>query len=163
MGHELMESLFQDIRFGIRSLANSSRFALAAVLTLALGIGANAAVFSVIHSVLLAPWPVKDPARVVLGSQRLANSNPNLFSTPDFLDWKQRGGLLAKMGAHVTWQFDLGDGDDQPERITGGQVSHDLLPLLGVEPALGRWFVAPADIAGAGNFVIICDALWKNH
>jgi hypothetical protein len=102
-----MESLLQDVRYGIRSLLKSRRFTLAAVLTLGLGIGVNAAMFSVIHSVLLEPWPSKDPARVLLVSQRQANGNGNVFSTQDFLAWKQQGGLLAKMGAHIIWQFNL--------------------------------------------------------
>ena len=158
-----MESLLQDVRYGIRSLLKSRRFTLAAVLTLALGIGANTAIFSVIHSVLLAPWPLKDPGRVLVVSQRLANGNANVFSTQDFLDWKQQGGLLAKMGAHVSWQFNLGSADDQPERILGGQVSYDLLPLLGVEPTLGRLFAPREDIPGAGNFVVLSSALWRTR
>lgn len=102
-----MDSLLQDIRFGIRSLAKSPRFTIAAVLTLALGIGANTAMFSVIHSVLLKAWPVRDSNRLVVVSQRQANGNANLFSTQDFLDWKQQGGPLARMGAHVSWDFNL--------------------------------------------------------
>ena len=158
-----MESLLQDLRYGIRSLLKSRRFTLAAVLTLALGIGVNTAMFSVIHSVLLKPWPFKDPARVLLVSQRQANGNGNLFSTQDFLDWKQQGGLLAKMGAHVTWQFNLSSAGDQPERIPGGQVSYDMLPVLGVQPMLGRLFSAQEDVAGSGNVVVLSYVFWKNR
>ncbi len=81
-----MESVVQDVRYGIRSLLKSQRFAPAAVATLALGIGANTAMFSVIHAVLMEPWPVKDLARLLAVSQRQANGNQNLFSTRDFLD-----------------------------------------------------------------------------
>src|SRR5580692_9053637 len=102
-----MERLLQDIRFGIRSLLKSPRFTIAAVLTLALGIGANTAMFSVIHSVLLKSWPVRDSSRLMVVSQRLANGNSNLFSTQDFLDWRQQGGLSAQMAAHVSWEFNL--------------------------------------------------------
>jgi len=158
-----MESLLQDVRYGIRSLLKSRRFTLAAVLTLALGIGANTAMFSVIHSVLLKPWPFRDPARVLSVSQRQANGNDNLFSTQDFLDWKQQGGLLAKMGAHVSWQFNLSSAGDRPERIPGGQVSYDMLPVLGVQPMLGRLFSAQEDVAGSGNFVVLSYVLWKNR
>jgi putative ABC transport system permease protein len=154
-----MENMLQDVRYGIRSLLKSRRFALAAVLTLALGIGVNTAMFSVIHSVLLEPWPLKDPAGVLVVSQRLASGNTNLFSTQDFLDWKQQHGLLAKMGAHVSWQFNLGSADGLPERIVGGQVSYDLLPLLGVQPVLGRPFSEQEDIPGSGNFVELSYAL----
>src|SRR3984885_15852107 len=109
-----MGTLLQDMRYGARSLLKSSRFTLAAVLTLGLGIGVNTAMFSVIHAVLLKPWPFKDPARVLVVSQRQANGDNNLFSTQDFLDWKQQGGLLARMGAHVSWQFNLSGAGTQP-------------------------------------------------
>ena len=158
-----MENLLQDFSYGIKSLLKSRRFSLAAVLTLALGIGVNTAMFSVIHSVLLEPWPLKDPARVLVVLQRLASGNTNLFSTQDFIDWKQQHGLLAKMGAHVSWQFDMGSVESLPERISGGQVSYDTLPLLGVRPVLGRLFSEQEDVPGSGNFVELSYGLWKNR
>jgi putative ABC transport system permease protein len=99
-----MDKLLNDIRFGVRPLVKSPRFTVAAVLTLALGIGANTAMFSVIHSVLLQSWPARDSSRLVVVAQRQANGASNLFSTQDFLDWKQQGGLLAKMGARSSAQ-----------------------------------------------------------
>jgi putative ABC transport system permease protein len=158
-----MEKLLQDIRFGIRSLVKSPRFTIAAVLTLALGIGANTAMFSVIHSVLLKSWPFRDSSRLVFVSQRQANGNSNLFSTQDFLNWKQQGGLLATMGAHVSWEFNLSGAGTQPERVAGGEVSYDWLTTLGVEPMLGRFFSPQEDVAGAGKFVVLSFALWKNR
>ncbi len=158
-----METLLQDVRFGVRSLVKSRRFTVAAVLTLALGIGANTAMFSVIRSVLLKPWPFRDPTKVLVVTQRTANGNGNIFSTPAFLDWKQQGGLLAKMGAFVPWQFNLSNSKDAPERIAGGQVTYDLLETLGVPAAKGRVFSAQEDVAGAGNFVVLSDALWRTR
>jgi putative ABC transport system permease protein len=158
-----MGNLRQDIRFGIRSLVKSPRFTSAAVATLALGIGANTAMFSVIHPVLLKAWPVRDSGRLLVVSQRQANGNSNLFSTQDFLDWKQQGGLLARMGAHVSWQFNLSGAGTQPERVAGGEVSYDWLPTLGVEPMFGRLFSAQEDVAGSGNFVVLSSALWKDR
>jgi putative ABC transport system permease protein len=157
-----METLLQDVRYGIRSLLKSRRFTAAAVLTLALGIGANTAMFSVIHSVLLKPRPFHNPARVLVVSQRQANGN-NVFSTQDFLDWRQQGGLLAKMGAYIPWQFNLSSDKESPERIAGGQVTYDMLQVLGVQPAVGRLFSAQEDIAGSGNFVVLSNALWRNR
>jgi predicted permease len=158
-----MEKLLQDIRYGTRSLVKSPRFTVAAVLTLALGIGANTAMFSVIRSVLLKPWAFHEPERLLLVSQRQADGNGNLFSTQDFLDWKQQGGLLARMGAHVPWQFNLSSIEAQPERIAGGQVSYDLLPVLGVQPVLGRLFSPQEDVAGSGNVVVLSAVLWKSR
>ncbi|HTX77729.1 MAG TPA: ABC transporter permease, partial [Terracidiphilus sp.] len=158
-----MDGWLKDIRFGIRSLVKSPRFTIAAVLTLALGIGANAAMFSVIHSVLLKAWPVRDSSRVLVVSERQANGNANLFSTQDFLDWKQQGGLLAQMGAHVSWQFNISGPGEAPERIAGGVVSSDFLPVLGVQPLLGRYFSPQEDVSGAGQFVMLSYAFWKNR
>ena len=158
-----MEKLLQDIRYGTRSLVNAPRFTVAAVLTLALGMGANTAMFSVIQSVLLKPWPFQNPGRLLYVSQRQADGNGNLFSTRDFLDWKQQGGLLAKMAADVPWQFNLNSIGAQPERVPGGEVSYDLLPVLGIQPSLGRVFSAQEDVAGSGNFVLLSSVLWKGR
>ncbi|HEX8713111.1 MAG TPA: permease prefix domain 1-containing protein, partial [Terracidiphilus sp.] len=136
------EHLWQDIRFGTRSLLKSRQFTIAAVLTLALGIGTSTAMFSVIRSVLLKPWPFPDPGRLVSVLQRQPDGNGNLFSTQDFLDWREQGGLLSRMGAHVSWQFNLSSPGEPPQRISGGQISADLLPVLGVQPTLGRVFSA---------------------
>ena len=157
------EHLWQDIRFGTRSLLQSRQFTIAAVLTLALGIGTSTAMFSVIRSVLLKPWPFPEPGRLVSVLQRQADGNGNLFSTQDFLDWKEQGGLLTRMGAHVSWQFNLSSPGTQPERISGGRISADLLPVLGEQPMLGRVFSAGEDIPGAGNFVILSEVLWKER
>jgi putative ABC transport system permease protein len=158
-----MGRLFQDVRFGIRSLANSRRFTLAAILTLALGIGANTAMFSVIQSVLLKSWPFRDYTRLLIVSQRQANGDSNLFSTQDFLKWKQQSALLAHMAAHVSWEFNLSSPGNLPERVEGGQVSYDWLQTLGVQPLLGRPFSPQEDVAGAGNLVVLSSALWKNR
>ncbi|MFZ0395309.1 MAG: ABC transporter permease [Terracidiphilus sp.] len=158
-----MEKLLQDIRYGARSILKSPRFAVAAVLTLALGIGANTAMFSVIRSVLMRPWPFPHPGRLLYVSQRQANGAANLFSTQDFLDWKQQGGLLAHMGAHVSWQFNIGSPGEPPQRISGGVVSYDFLLVLGAQPLLGQLFSAQQDTPGAGQFVMLSYAFWKNR
>jgi putative ABC transport system permease protein len=158
-----VERLFQDARFGIRSLVRTPRFTLAAVLTLALGIGANTAMFSVVRSALFRAWPFPDPSRLVMVWQRQANGNFNTFSTQDFLNWKQQGGLLANMGADASWDFNLSSAGAPPERIAGGEVSYDWLRILGVKPVLGRLFSLQEDVAGAGNFVLLSTALWKDR
>jgi predicted permease len=158
-----MEKLLQDIRYGARAILKSPRFAVAAVLTLALGIGANTAMFSVIRSVLMRSWPFPNPGRLLIVSQRQANGNGNLFSTRDFLDWKQQGGLLAHMGAHVSWQFNISSPGEPPQRISGGVVSYDFLPGLGVQPLMGQLFSPQQDQPGAGQFVMLSYAFWRTR
>ena len=158
-----MDKLLNDIRFGVRSLVKSPRFTVAAVLTLALGIGANTAMFSVIHSVLMRSWPLPNPGRLLYVSQRQGNGAANLFSTRDFLDWKQQGGLLAHMGAHVSWQFNISGPGEPPQRISGGVVTYDFLPILGAQPLLGRLFSPQEDRPGAGQFVMLSHAFWRNR
>jgi predicted permease len=158
-----MGKLLQDIRYGARAILKSPRFAVASVLTLALGIGANTAMFSVIRSVLMRSWPFPDSGRLLLVSQRQANGNGNLFSTRDFLDWKQQGGLLAHMGAHISWQFNISSPGEPPQRISGGVVSYDFLPDLGARPLLGQLFSPQQDQPGAGQFAMLSYAFWKNR
>ena len=136
---------------------------MAAALTLALGIGANTAMFSVIHSVLLKAWPFPDSGRLFLVFQRQADGNINYFSTQDFLDWKRQGGLLATMGAYVDWEFNLSGAGTRPERVSGGEVSYDWLLNLGVQPRLGRFFSPREDVAGSGNYVVLSSVLWKER
>jgi putative ABC transport system permease protein len=158
-----LEKLLQDIRYGARSLGKSPHFAIAAVFTLALGIGANTAMFSIVRAVLLRPWPFPSPMRLLFVSQRQEDGSSNLFSTRDFLEWKKRDGILSGMGAHVSWKFNLNAPGTEPERIPGAKVSSDWLPILGVEPMLGRFFSAQEDIAGAGNFVVLSRAIWQDR
>src|SRR3984957_4565434 len=158
-----MEKLLQDIRYGARSILKAPRFTVAAGLTLALGIGANTAMFSVIRSVLMRSWPFPNPDRLLLVSQRQANGNSNPFPTQDYLDWKQQGGLLAHMGAHVSWRFNISSPGEPPQRISGGVVSYDFLPVLGLHPRLGRLFSPQEDQSGAGQFVMLSYAFWRNR
>src|ERR1700761_2049766 len=158
-----MEKLLQDIRYGARAILKSPRFAVVAVLTLALGIGANTAMFSVVRSVLMRSWPFLKPDRILLVSQRQANGSSNLFSTQDYLDWKQQGGLLAHMGAHVFWQFNISNPGEPAQRIAGGVVSYDFLPVLGVRPLLGRLFSPQEDQTGPGQFVMLSYAFWRSR
>jgi putative ABC transport system permease protein len=157
-----LETTVQDVHFGLRTLRRKPSFTVLAVLTLALGIGPNTAMFSVIDQVLLAKLPYKDPSRVVFVSQRQSNGRTNVFSVPDFLEWKQQSPLLQRMSAFAPAGFTLGTGE-QPERIPGARFSADMFYVLGVSPALGRAFTVDEDRPGSGNFVLLSDALWKNR
>jgi putative ABC transport system permease protein len=157
-----MEILLQDIRFGFRMLLKSPGFTAVAVITLALGIGANTAMFSVINSVLLRSLPFANPSRLMVVWKTMTNGNPNAFSTPEFLEWKQQGELTANMGAFSSAGKNLGS-KDVPERILGGKINFDLLPILGVQPAVGRAFSRAEDTPGAGPVVLLSHALWKTR
>jgi len=157
-----MESLIQDVRYGFRMLAKSPGFTAIAVITLALGIGTNTAMFSVINSVLLRSLPFRDSSRVMVVWKTMSNGAPNAFSTPAFLEIRQQGDLMAHLGAFSNVSFNLA-GKDLPERIAGGKVNFDLFPVLGVQPILGRTFVPEEDHPGAGRVVILSHALWETR
>ena len=157
-----MEKLIQDVRYGLRMLWKSPGFTTVAILTLALGIGANTAMFSVINSVLLHSLPFHDPGRVMVVWKTMSNGQPNAFSTQAFLEMQQQGDILAHMGAISGISYNLA-GKDVPERIAGGKVNSDLFPVLGVQPILGRVFSAEEDRPGAGRFVILSHAMWQTR
>jgi putative ABC transport system permease protein len=157
-----MENLIQDVRYGLRMLRKSPGFTVVAVVTLALGIGANTAMFSVINSVLLHSLPFLDPSRVMVVWKTMSNGQPNAFSTPAFLEMRQQGDILAHMGVFSGVSYNLA-GKDVPERIAGGKVNSDLFPVLGVQPAIGRGFSPDEDHPGAGGFVILSHAMWQTR
>jgi len=157
-----VEPLIQDLRYAWRMLRQSPSFTVVAVLTLALGIGANTAMFSVINSVLFNALPFRDSSRVMILWKTMANGNPNAFSTPAFLEMREQGDFLAHLGAFSGVGKNLG-GKELPERIAGGKVNSNLLTVLGVQPILGRMFSLDEDRPGAGAVVILSHALWSTR
>ena len=143
-------------------LWKSPGFTAVAVVTLALGIGANTAMFSVINSVLFNSLPYRDGSRVMVVWKTMSNGSPNAFSTPAFLEIRQQVDSLVHLGAYSGVGKNLG-GKDVPERILGGKVNADLLPVLGVQPVLGRMFSTEEDRPGAGAVVILSHALWSTR
>lgn len=158
-----MDILLQDLRYAWRTLWRSPGFSIVAILTLALGIGANTSMFSVVNAVLLRRLPFNDPDRVLAVSQKMANGSINIFSTPDFLAWKEQGGAAAEMAATATTSFNLSKDESSPERVSGERVSYNLFPVLGVRPMLGRPFTADEDRPGAAPVVVLSHALWKTR
>ncbi|MGH9777491.1 MAG: ABC transporter permease [Candidatus Acidiferrales bacterium] len=159
-----METLWQDLRYGARQLLRSPGFTAVAVLTLALGIGANTAIFSVANAVLLQPLPYKEPDRLV----RLWESNPGRnwpffsASAPNFNDWVQQNQSFEPLAATEGDTFNL-TGDGEPERLLGRRVTGNFFPLLGVEPALGRNFTPEEDQPGSARVVILSHGLWQRR
>ncbi len=154
--------MIQDLRYGVRMLLKHKGFTLIAIITLALGIGANTAIFSVVNAVLLRPLPFPEPERIV----RLWESHPptNLpqFSAafPNFLEWRSQNRVFAQMAAYREDGFNLMAGDE-PKRATGARVTMDFFSTLGVLPARGRAFLPQEDAPGGERVVILSHTLWQ--
>ena len=157
-----MHSLWLDIRFGLRTLRKNAGFTAVAVLTLALGIGANTTIFSVVKAVLLPALPYQDPDRLLIVNQRMPNAQPNVFTTPAYLEWKQQDGLASEMAASIPQSFSV-TGLQQPERIPGARLSSNFFSVLGVNPILGRTFSQPEDLPGGPKVVVLSYVLWQQR
>jgi putative ABC transport system permease protein len=159
-----MEMLWQDLRYGARQLARSPGFTAVAVLTLALGIGANTAIFSVVHSLLIEPLPYKDPDRLVVvwEHNRPRGRLTNTISPANFLDWRDQNTVFEEMGAFAGVRANL-TGVDDPEELPVQLVSVNLFPLLGVQAAHGRVFLPEEGVQGQNRVVLLSDALWRRR
>ncbi len=159
-----MESFIQDLRFGARMLMKNPGFTLIAVLTLALGVGANTAIFSVVNAVLLRPLPYSEPDRLVQvwETNPRANRWGDWVSYPDFRDWRERNTVFDEIGACRTLAFNL-TGGDSPESLPGDYVSASLFTVLGVKPILGRTFLDEEDRPGASRVAMISHGLWQRR
>jgi putative ABC transport system permease protein len=158
----MLRDFWQDVRFGVRMLLKRRRFALLVVTILALGSGANAAIFSIVNAVLLRPLPYKEPDRLVAVSEKLRQGNASTVSLPDFLDWRSNNKVFEQMAAYRWQAFSL-TGRGEPEMVHGWYASADFFPLLGVKPALGRTFTAEEDRPGGTPVVVISYGLWQRH
>jgi putative ABC transport system permease protein len=161
-GLSFMDTLRQDLRFGARTLRKSPGFALVTVLTLALGIGANTAIFSVVYGVLLNPLPYKEPSRLVLLNETTPKVGKVSVSYPNFLDWRAQSSQFAQMAAVCGVGFNFA-GVTQPESISGEAVSSNFLSLLAVKPLLGRDFYPAEEKPGAAPVVMLSYSLWQSH
>jgi putative ABC transport system permease protein len=157
-----LEQLLQDIHFGLRMLGKNPGFTAVAMLTLALGIGANAAVFSVVYAVLLRPLPYKDPSRLVVLNETTPKVGDVSVSYQNFLDWRTASHTFSQMAAVHSVVFNLA-GVSQPENISGDAVSPNFLSMMGVRPFLGRDFDASEEKAGTAPVVLLSYALWQSH
>ena len=158
-----VETCWQDLWFAARMLRKNSGFAAVAVLTLALGIGANAAIFSVVQGVLLAPLPYRESDRLVmvlLNNFRL--KSPTDLSYRDFMDWEHSDPPFEKMSAYAWRSFDLSS-PGNPEHLNGREISSNFLGTLGVGLALGREFSHEEDRNGGAPVAIISNGLWRDR
>ncbi len=152
--------LSQDLRYGVRCLRNSPAFSAVAILTLALGIGANTAMFSVVDSVLLRPLPYQDSNRLVVVWEKPPRGDRNVASAANFLDWREQNRVFTNLVALSMGSFNL-SAKDAAERVDGLRVSWDYFDVLGARPMLGRSFIAEDDRPGAARVAVISHALWQ--
>src|SRR6185295_16189770 len=157
-----MEAFKQDISYGLRMLLAKPSFTIIAVLALALGIGVNSAIFSVVNGVLLKPMAYKEPDKLVRVWEKWGGFDQGSVAYLNFKDWRERNQSFEKMAAARWTGFNL-TGGDQPERVAARQVSGEMLAVLGVTPATGRDFRPDEDREGANRVAIISDSLWKRR
>ncbi len=163
-GLPFLDALFQDLRFAFRMLRKSPGFTTVAVLTLALGIGANTAIFSVVYTVLLKalPYPQADRLVMVYENVRLPNyqNDRNEVSPGNFSDWTKQNTVFENVAAYRNRSFNL-TGTGEPLRIEGELVTTNFFTTLQIEPLIGRAFVPEEDRPGASHVVVMADSLWE--
>lgn len=157
-----MGALLRDLRFAVRMLARSPGYAVVAILTLALAIGANTAIFSTVNAVLLRPLPYDDPEQLIILTETQPKYDRMSVAYPNYVDYRARNTAFTEMGAFRKDSVNItGKGD--PERLSAHSLSHTVLPTLGVDPVLGRNFVAEEDAPRASKAVILSHAFWTRR
>jgi predicted permease len=157
-----MNSLLQDLRYGLRILLKTPGFAAVAVLTLAIGIGANTTIFSMVNVVLLRQLPYKDPDHLMCVWSIRTDQEKTPFSIPDFMDYQEQNQTLERIAGFASWGANL-TGTGTPERLQGLRVSGNLFQLLGVEAVAGRTLLPEDDKADSPRAVVLSYGLWKSR
>lgn len=160
-----MSTLLQDLRYGLRVLMKSPGFSLIAILTLALGIGANTAIFSFVNAWVIKPlsYPQSDRLMTLLSHDKKKGWTSNgVTSTADFYDYQKLNTAFEQLVAYTSAEFNL-TGDGPPEQVIGGRVSWSYFQTLGVRPVLGRTFLQQEDQPGTGHVAILSSGLWKSR
>jgi putative ABC transport system permease protein len=159
-GNNLLSGLWQDMRYAVRMVRKNPGFAAVVVITLALGIGANTAIFSFVNAVILNPLPFPDSDRVVFISETTTTGDEMSVSLLNFKDWQARGRSFEELGGVRFMTFNL-TGIDTPQRLAGQAVTLNYFSILGVQPQLGRTFSQDEDQFGATLTALISDSLWR--
>ena len=156
----MLETLWSDMRFGMRMLRKNLGFTTVAMVTLALGIGGNTAIFSIVNGVLLNPLPFPQPDRLVTLHESKPNFEQGSISYPNFLDWQKDNRTFSSMAISRRSTFSF-TGRGEAEQLNAEFVSADFFPLLGVNPILGRTFTQAEEQPGAGPVAMISEGLWR--
>ena len=159
-----LDILLQDVRYGIRTFVRNPGFAILAMFTLALAIGANTTMFTVVNGVLLEPLPYSQPDQLVLlWEKQLSDNSLGTVAPANFYDWREQTHSFAKMAALDTYPDFILNGDGEPQRLTGAAVSADFFSLLGIQMALGRDFLSKEDRPGQSHVVILSYPAWQQY
>jgi putative ABC transport system permease protein len=159
-----VDTFFQDLRYAVRTLRRSPSFTAAAVACLALGIGANTAIFSVINGVLLRPLPFRDPSALVMVWERNARQakDRNVVSPANYLDWRAQSSTFADVGAYIDWRANL-TGMDEPIEVARAIASATFFAVLGVPAEVGRVYTPDEDGPNGPNVAVLGHRLWQRH
>ena len=158
-----MDTFLQDVRYAFRTLSRSRMFALIAVACLAIGIGVNTTIFSVVNAILLRPFAFTDPERlVVLEELDTKNDDRAGVAWPNLVDWRSQSKVFTDIGAVQGRSLTLAN-VAEPERLEGSAITWNLFPMLGVKPALGRLIRAEEDKPGGDRVVLLSDGLWQRR
>src|SRR5262252_8975476 len=162
-----MRNLFSDMRFSLRTLRRNQAFSAGAIVVLALGIGANTAIFSVVDAFFMRQLPFDDPSRIMqVWHVPPAKSFPGMtmfaVSPANYVDWRSQSSSFEQMAAYGFRAFTIG-GTERPEAVQAGAVAADFFPLLRVQPMLGRTFTPDEDQPGQGHVVVLGYNFWRDH
>ena len=161
----ILETLWQDTRYAFRLFAKAPAITALIILTLALGIGGNSAIFSLVNAVLLKPLPFPEPDRLVMVLERSATNPQNTFivSAPNYLNWEKQADVFERMVIYEYLNFNLSGDNSQPDSFSGLRVSAGVPEVTGVQPMLGRWFTKEEEPLGKNNVVVLSYHLWQNR
>jgi putative ABC transport system permease protein len=160
----MTESLLQDLRYSLRTFTKSPRFTAFAIITLALGIGANTSMFSVVNAIMLRPLPFPDYEQLVYVWENNLNAGlrRGISSPANYLDWRERNTVFAEMSAWRTWFYTIGE-TGEPEQVWGVRTSSNFFNLIGIQPHIGRTFLPSEDSAGNNAVVVVSYGLWQRR
>ncbi len=157
--------MLTDLRYAIRMLIKSPAFSVIAIVALALGIGANTAIFSVVDAVLLRPLPYPNPEQLVLIRERMPIFDWGSVSYPNYLDWRAQQRSFTDLALYRRDSMNLSSRGEEtpPERIDGGVMTWNMMRIVGLKPLIGRDFTEAEDVAGGPKVALISEGLWKRH